>query len=303
MTLNLNRFDLTSLRLYVMVVNTGSLTLGADQFGISLAAASKRIAELEARLGQTLLSRGKKGVTPTPAGETLHRHALELVGRLEQLSVAMNDFHQGTHGHLRIWANASAFAQFLPRVLSVYTVRHPDIRIELEDALSEDAARAVVAGTAELAVIAENTRTEGLQTIPCEDDELVLITPPGHPLGGRARVELNDILGHELVGMNRSTSLMQQIHSMASALGRPMKLRVQVRGFDAMCKMVSAGVGVALIPHTCALPHAPALGLGLSRIEGPWTRRRLLLAMRERRHLSPAAQAFVALVENAEDRA
>jgi DNA-binding transcriptional LysR family regulator len=78
-TINLNRFDLISLRLFVATVYAGSLTAGAERFGILLAAASKRIAELEAHVGRPLLARSKRGAVPTPAGQTLYRHAIEVV--------------------------------------------------------------------------------------------------------------------------------------------------------------------------------------------------------------------------------
>jgi len=294
--MNMNRFDLISLRLFVSVVELGSLTQGAKEFGISLAAASKRISELETHVGQALLVRGKKGVQPSAAGETMYRHCIELVGRLAQLSLAMSDFHQGAHGHLRIWSNPSAFAHFLPHMVSLMAKHHPQIRLELEDVLSHEAVRTVVTGGAELAVIAENTPAEGLETLLCEEDELVLITPPGHALCSDQPVHLQDILSFELVGMNMSTSLMRQITGQASLNGQSPRLRVQVRGFDTMCKMVAAGVGVAILPHLSALPLAPALGLTIHRIEGDWVRRRLYLAMRDRAQLSSAARAFVALM-------
>ena len=168
--------------------------------------------------------------------------------------------------------------------------------MELEDVLRHEAVRTVVSGGAELGVISENTPAEGLQTLLCEEDELVLITPPQHPLCRQHPVRLQDILLYELVGMNMSTSLMRQINGQASLSGQAARLRVQVRGFDTMCKMVAAGVGVAILPHLSALPLAPALGLTIQRIEGEWIRRRLYLAMREREKLSMAARAFVALM-------
>jgi DNA-binding transcriptional LysR family regulator len=294
--MNLNRFDLISLRLFVNTVEMGSLTLGAKDFGISLAAASKRISELEAHVGQNLLVRSKKGVSPSPAGQAMYRHAVELVGRLAQLSHAMDDFQRGAHGHLRVWANPSAFAHFLPQMVSLMARHHPQIRIELEDVLSHEAVRSVISGGAELGVIAENTPAEGLQTLLCEEDELVLITPPGHRLLSHEVVRLPDVLAHELVGMGMSTSLMRQINGQASLSGQNARLRVQVRGFDTMCKMVAAGVGVAILPHLSALPLAPALGLGMRRMEGDWAQRRLYLAMRDQDRLSMAARAFVALM-------
>lgn len=112
--INLHRFDLLTLRLYVAVVDAGSLTAGSRTLGLSLAAASKRVAELEQHCGVTLLVRSKRGVTPTPAGQSMYHHAVDVVARLEHLALAMDDFRSGATGQLRLWANNSAFAGFLP---------------------------------------------------------------------------------------------------------------------------------------------------------------------------------------------
>ena len=295
--INLSRFDLATLRLFVMTVETGSLTAGAERFGISLAAASKRMAELEAHVGNALLARSKRGVVPTPAGQTLHRHAIELVARLEQLAVAMDDYRRGAQGHLRLWANTSAFGGFLPDLLAAYSTAHPDVRIDLEDVSSEDGARAVATGAAELAVIGENTPVEGLQTMVCDTDELMLIVPVGHALAGTKSVPFVQALDHDFVALGRATSLTRQVSAAAESAGRTLRIRVQVRSFDAMCRMVAAGLGVAILPRAGAAPHAAAMGLQLVRLDGVWTQRRLLLAMRDRNALSGPARAFVEMIE------
>src|SRR6187549_550464 len=125
--INLNRFDLVSLRLYVAVVDAGSLTEGAERFRISLAAASKRIGELEQHCGTALLQRGQRGVTTTPNGQAFHRHAIEVIARLEQLALAVDDFHSGAGGHLRLWPNPSALGGFLPQVLANYATTYPTV--------------------------------------------------------------------------------------------------------------------------------------------------------------------------------
>ncbi len=295
--LNLNRFDLVSLRLFVAVADAGSLTAGAGRIGISLAAASKRIAELEAHIGAPLLARSKRGTQPTPAGETLQRHAIEIVARLEHLAVAMGDFERGTHSHLRLWANTSAFSGFLPGLLAEFSAAYPLTKIDLEDALSDDAARAVASGSAELAVIGENTPAGMLQTIVCDCDELVLAMPVGHPLAGPPGVPLERALDHDFVALGRSTSLTRQISAAAAACGRVLRIRVQVRSFDAMCRMVASGLGIAILPRAGASPHVGSMGLQLARLESMPTERRLLLAMRDRSTLSPPARALVEMVE------
>ena len=239
--INLNRFDMVSLRLFVATVEGGSLTAGAGRFGISLAAASKRIAELEAHVGQALLVRSKRGAVATAAGQALLRDGIELTAGLEQLALTMDDFRRGAGGHLRLWANTSAFASLLPRLLAAYSAAHPSVMLDLEDAISEDGVQAVRRGVAELAVIGDNTPAEGLQTFVCEADELVLVIPAAHAWARRASVPIAEVLAQDIVGMARSTSLMRQVAVAADAAGRPMRIRVQVRSFDAMCRMAAAG--------------------------------------------------------------
>ena len=294
---NLNRFDFASLRLYVAVVDAGSLTAGANHFGISLPAASKRIAELEQHCGMPLLQRGQRGVTATPNGQTFHRHAIELVARLQQLALAVEDFHSGTTGHLRLWANTSAFGGFLPQLLADYSGRYPDVRIDLEDALSEDAVRAVMSGTAEVAIIGDNTPTEGLETTVADVDNLVLIAPIGHPLAVSASAVFDRALDHDFVTLARAASLTRKVSAAAESAGRILRIRVQVRSFDAMCRMVAAGLGLAILPRAGAALYAEALHLRIVDLDGLAVRRRLLVAMRSRAALTPAAQALVNMIE------
>lgn len=300
MQFNLNRFDLTTLRLFVAAVEAGSLTAGAERLDISLAAASKRVAELESHLGTPLLQRSKRGVVPTSAGGTLLPHAMELVARLEQMALAMTDVRAGLFGHLRLWANTSAFGGFLPALLAAYGKAHPGVVLDLQDAISEDAVRGVLRGAAELAVIGDNTAAEGLRTLVCDVDELVLLLPPGHalaPTRAGGRVALADVLRHDLVAFGRTTSLTRQLASAAEAIQQPLRLRAQVRSFDAMGRMVAAGLGLAVLPRKGALPYAHALGLQIARLQGMATERRLLLAMRPGDGLSSAAQALVKMAQ------
>lgn len=298
MPINLARFDLTTLRLYVAAVHAGSLTAGAERLDLSLAAASKRIAELEGHVGTPLLERSKRGVVPTAAGLTLLPHAMDMVARLEQLALAMGDVRRGRGGQLRLWANSSAFGGFLPRLLGEFVRAHPAVVLDLEDATSEDAVRAVLRGVAELAVIGDNTPTETLQTEVCHVDELVLLLPAAHALAAAERtqpVPLVELIEHDLVAFGRSTSLTRQMAAEAEALQRPLRIRAQIRGFDAMARMVAAGVGLAVLPRDAALPYLQPLGLAMRPLAGMRSLRRLLWVMRDRDALSPAARALLAM--------
>lgn len=293
--INLNRFDLVTLRLYVAAVDAGSLSAGAQRFGISAAAASKRIAELEAHLTTQLLVRGKKGVVPTAAGQAFLQHVVPVVADVERLALAMDDYRRGAGGSLRIWANPSAFAGFLPGLLASFLADHPAVTVDLEETLSQEAVRAVTESVTELAIIGENTPLDGLHSFVCDIDELVLLLPAGHALTHAERVDFAQAASLDLIGLSRSTSLMRQTAALAESIGMSLKVRVQVRNFDAVCRMVAAGIGAAIVPRAAGAPHLTSLGLRMVRLVGMPVTRRLLLAMRDPNTLSLPAKAFVAL--------
>lgn len=296
-SINLNRFDLMTLRLFVAAVDGGSLSAGARRFGISAAAASKRIAELEAHVGTQLLVRGKKGVTLTASGQSFLQHGMQVVADIERLALAMDDYRRGVGGSLRLWANPSAFAGFLPGLLARFLADHPSIMVDLEETLSQEAVRAVAVGTTELAIIGENTPLEGLHSMICDVDELALLLPLGHPLARAEKVDFGQAVDLDLVSLSRSTSLTRQIIELAASIGRSLKIRVQVRNFDAVCRMVSAGIGAAIVPRAAGAPHLKAQGLVMVRLSGIPVTRRLLLVMRDPLKLSPPARDFVALAK------
>ena len=169
MAFNLDRFELTTLRLIVAAVDAGSLTAGAERLDLSLAAASKRVAELESHIGTPLLQRSKRRVVPTAAGSTLLPQAMEMIARLEQMALAMlvmlamSDVRGGLAGHLRLWANTSAFGGFLPALLAAFCTSHPGVVLDLEVAISEEAVRAggTAAKRGSLA-----TRTSSARSVP-----------------------------------------------------------------------------------------------------------------------------------------
>ena len=298
--INPARFDLTTLRLFVAAVETGSLTLGAERMAISLPAASKRLAELESHVGSVLLVRNKKGVAPTAPGMTFLRYAIGIVAGIEQLSVAMVDYQRGAGGHLRLWANTSAFTGFLPNLLARYSATYPSVMLDLEDALSEEGVRAVVRGNAELGIIGNNTPIGELRALPCDSDELTLVLPAAHSLAAREVVSIDEVLAHDIVGLNRATSLMRQVAAAADAKGLELKIRVQVRGFDEVCRMITAGLGIGILPMAGAAPHVKSMGLALARLSGMPIRRQLLLVMRDEPSLSSPAKAFVGMIRERE---
>jgi DNA-binding transcriptional LysR family regulator len=284
--MNLHRLDLVSLSLFCFVVRTGSISKGAELAHLAVGAASKRITDLEAAVGAELFERHSRGVNLTLAGQALHRHAQRILNDVDQLAADLSDHAAGIVGVVRLWANTSAVTQFLPGDLAGFVAAHPGIRIELNEFNSADVVLAVLDGRAELGILDERTPALGLHTRPYRRDRLVLVVPAAHALAGRGRIAFEQALDFDFVGLAGGTSLAQRLTLETQNLGRPLRVRIHVRSFDAMCQMVAAGLGIAVLPERAVQPHLQSMGLARIELADPWVERELLLGVRD-----PAALA------------
>jgi DNA-binding transcriptional LysR family regulator len=279
--LNLHRLDLVSLSLFSLIVRTGSISKGAELAHLAVGAGSKRMTDLEEAVGVSLFERHSRGVTLTAAGHALHQHALRILGDVDRLAADLSDHAAGVVGVVRLWANTSAVTQFLPADIASFVKANPGIRIELEEQNSHPTVLALLDGRADLGIFADGTPPLGLQTLPYRDDELVLVVPKGHSLAKRKSTDFADAIDFDFVSLAAGTSLAQRLQVASEILGKRLRLRIQVRSFDAMCLMVAAGLGVAVLPKGAVQPHLVSMGLRQIEIRDAWVHRKLLLAARD----------------------
>ncbi|HEX2012404.1 MAG TPA: LysR family transcriptional regulator [Roseateles sp.] len=281
--MNLHRLDLVSLSLFVQIARSGSISKGAALANLAVGAASKRITDLEAAVGSALLERHSRGVSLTVAGQALQRHAQRILGDVDQLAAELSDYASGLLGVVRLWANTSAVTQFLPQDLAAFGAANPGIRIELEEGNSGEIVAAVSDGRADLGIFADRTPASGLHLLNYREDRLVLVVPRGHALAKQRRASLRfeQAVEFDFVTLPQGTSLAQRLQAETEALGRRLKMRVQVRSFDAMCQMVAAGLGVAILPREAIQPHLRSMDLRQIALEDAWASRRLLIGLRD----------------------
>ncbi len=291
--MNFSRFDLTTLALFVAVARAGSISAGARQSHLAVGAASKRISDLEAVLGTPLLYRNTAGVALTDAGQACLAHAQRVLQEVEQMAVTLSDFAEGVRGQVRIAANTSALTQFLPEDLAAFMDEHPAVRVDLEELNSTEIVTAVLENRADIGVFADRTPAQGLVTVPYRSDDLVLITPQRHPLANLPQVAFAETLDYAYVSLPQTTSLATRLTEECARLDKAMRLRIQVRSFDAMCRMVVATGGVGVLPRLAAAPHARSMAIRLIPLTDSWARRWLLLGVRDIDALTVAARLLL----------
>ncbi len=276
----LNRLDLKTLRLFAAICEEGTLNGAARRAAIAPSAVSKRLAGLERALGCPLLTRDPRGMRPTPAGETLLHHTRRMLASAEQITLELAEHARGVRGFVRVLANLSAIVQFLPEDLQGFLALQTNIRVDLEERPSGGVVAGVEEGAADLGICAGSTETRSLVAHPYREDRLVLVVPAGHPLAGRDTIALSETLDHDHVGLHRESSIHAALRDEARRLGRPLRLRIHVPSFDAICRMAQAGMGIGVVPERVHALLGPQMRLSAVPLSDPWARRRLNLVVR-----------------------
>lgn len=280
------RFDLTDMRLFLTVVEYGSITQGARAMHLALASASERIAGMEAALGTPLLDRNRRGVTTTAAGAALVHHAREILGKVEQMRGELRTYATGLKGRIRLLSNTAALGGFLPAQLCRFLTTHPDLSIDIEERTSVGIVRALADRRGDLGIVADTTDLGSLQTHVVALDHLVVMTSRSNPLASLPSVTFADVLGQPIVGMADS-ALESYLGERASRLGEQFNFRVQLRSVSDVAMHVEAGIGVSILSEAPA--RTVTRDVAILPLAEVWGARRLILCARDFSALSPHA--------------
>lgn len=287
-------YDLTDLRLFVAMAEERNLTRGAARAFLAPSSASHRLRRLEDALQTPLFDRQPRGLEPTRAGEALLRHARQVFACIEQMHAELSPYASGIRGQVSLWANTHATHSYLPDDLAGFLKRHPQVSVSLEERTSTEIAMAVAHGEIDVGVLADaGAQGVGVVLWPYRQDRLVLIVPQGHALAQRASVAFAEVLDQAFVMLHSGSAIHTFTMNAAAALGRHLDVRIQVRSFEAVCRMVGAGVGIGLVPRS-AVPRA-----GLSEppvvvaLDEAWAQRDLQVCVRQGVELSGFASALV----------
>ncbi|MDK8465894.1 LysR family transcriptional regulator [Marinobacter sp. SS13-12] len=289
----MRRFDFVTLRLFVTIAEEGRLTAPADREHLALAAVSKRVSDLESLVGAKLLYRKSRGVELTPEGHSLLHHARCILENVARLDAELNEYEEGVRGHVRIHSNTSAVIAYLPEDLSTFTREYSQTKIDLQERTSTEAVTAVRDGLTDIGIFAKHVDSSDLEIIPYKRDQLMLVTPENHPLSGQDQVFLHEAIEYDFIGLQQDTSLHSLIHIQANQTGRPLRMRIQVRSFDAICRMIHYGMGIGILPERTLYRDLRGLRLHLIPLADEWAHRELVIGMRSYEDLPVVARHLV----------
>ncbi|RCL29557.1 LysR family transcriptional regulator [Pseudomonas sp. AFG_SD02_1510_Pfu_092] len=286
----IRRIDLMTLQLFVSVHEEGTLTRGAEREMIALSAASKRMNDMEQALGIEVFERNAKGMGLTAAGETLLYYAKRILADIEKISIDVGEHLHGVRGYVRMLANISAIIEFLPEDLQAFMASHEQVKINLEERPSAGVVKGILDGVADIGICSADTEIKGLHAVQYRQDDLVVVMRPEHSLADRGRISFAETLDFDHVGLHADSFINLRTHAAARACGKPLRLRIHVPGFDAVCRMVQADLGIGVLPLKAFELIGKPLGLVSAALEDEWAKRSMLLVIRDACALSPVSR-------------
>ena len=238
------------------------------------------------------------GVALTPAGEVLLKHANAVFRQLECLNADLQPYASGLKGRLRLLANTTANS-FLADALSTFLAENPDVDVELEEKISGDIVIAIRAGAGDLGIVAGNIDVEGLDVTPLFRDELTVVAALDHPLASLESAHFADLIdAYQFVGIHPNSAIQTFLEDIASGLGKRICQRVHVGSFEAVCRMVEAGAGIAVVPRACAARYSRR-GVARAQARRSVALRDRLLCRQRGRDLPSFAECFIGHLQRA----
>lgn len=291
-------FDTVTARLILLLADTGSIGRAAEREGIASSAVSRRVSDLEGRLGVVLFDRSAQGVKLTTAGQAYAEGCRTALRAIADLDAIMTDFGTGQRGSLRLACTSSALTGRLPELLARYARKHAGIAIDIQEMGAARALLALDEGRADIAIVSDHYDFTRFEIRPFEDDRVWVMAPPDHSLASelqpRTAIAFNRLIDHPIVGVHQAGSLDRLLGEAARKSGRPLVETLKVESFPALVRMVEAGFGIGFLRST-SLHLLAGTDLVCAPLGEPWAMRQLLVVRRKSTPLSSAMKSFTAL--------
>lgn len=297
----MTHFDPVTARLILALARDGSIARTAERENIAPSAVSRRVADIEARMGVVLFDRSASGVKLTAAGHAYAQGCRRIFREIADLETAMTGYAAGSAGQLRIASTNSALSGRLPELLARYVSLSPGVTLDIREMSSLAAVTALEDAQVDIAICADNYDFSSFEVETFEDDHIWVIASPDHPLATAITNEepmaFGTAIAYEVVGVHHSGALDRLIKDAARKAGHTLGARVHVETFPALVRMVEAGFGIGFLRNT-SLHLLAGTDLVSVPLAESWANRKLLLVRRKRVPLAAPVTAFIELARD-----
>ncbi|MBT2337344.1 LysR family transcriptional regulator [Variovorax paradoxus] len=272
------KLDSTTVQLVLCIAEEGSISRAADRLNLAVAAASKRVSDLESQLGARLFKRVPHGVLITEAGSRLMAHIRQidnLIGRLEGDAQVLS---HGQDGRILIGAPKAAIIQFLARDIARLRDAYPQITLKILEENSKIVQQLLRDKVIDVGIYEKKSGFLDLEKFDYRQDRLVLVYSRRHFRFSDGPVGIDDFLDLPVVSLGKGSAILSALQGAYRSRGRSFPNNFSTSGFDTMLALVRHGLGVGLMPPDVLRSFHPEDELGSAEIHGDWHRRAYVLS-------------------------
>lgn len=288
--------SLYKLEIFALVVQTGSFSAAAERLLMTQPAVSQHIQDLEAALGAKLFVRGRRGVTLTEAGETLHRYTQEILRLVAEAESAVTDVRHLTSGQVRVAATPGVGVYLLPDWVQAFRQVHPNLTVTVQTSITPSIIAGLRRGEMDLGFVEGELGSlehEGVAALELEVNEQFVIVGPKHPWWDRQSVRLEELAGRGMVMRQRNSQTRIWLEGELQRAGVEVQVVAEFDNVESIKRAVTKGKDLAILPEYAVRSE---LDMGLLRalpVEGKPLQRTLKLVWNRSQPFSAVTRAFL----------
>jgi DNA-binding transcriptional LysR family regulator len=286
-----------TLQLFRDIVQTRSLSRGAELNGVSASAASQHLQELERSLGVTLLDRSTRPFTVTEAGRIYAEACKDILRRWDECLRDLDAHKAEVQGTVRVAAIYSIGLSEMSDLEAEFRRRAPQARLEVEYLRPEKIYEYVAQDRADIGLVSYPEPTRELAVIPWRLEEMVVAAAPGHPLTRQREARPEDLNGVDFVGFDEDLPIRREVDRYLRSAGVEVNVSMHFDNLQTIKEAVALGAGISIIPERIMRAELEDGRLAAVPLAEPRPHRPLGIIQRKRKRLPRAAQMFLELLQ------
>jgi DNA-binding transcriptional LysR family regulator len=288
--------NLYKLEIFATVVQTGSFSAAAERLLMTQPAVSQHIHDLEASLGARLFQRGRRGVTLTLAGETLHRYTQEILRLLAEAESAVTDVQHLARGQVTVAATPGVGVYLLPDWVQAFRQHYPNLSVAVETSITPHIIAGLRSGKTDVGFIEgelDEAEPDGIGVLELETNEQFVIVGPKHPWWSRASVRLEDLTGQSMVMRQRNSQTRIWLDRELQAARISVNVAAEFDNVESIKRAVAKGKDIAILPDYAVRSELEMQMLRAVSVEGKPLLRTLKLVWSRSAFFTPVTRTFL----------
>jgi DNA-binding transcriptional LysR family regulator len=297
--------DFRHLETFCRVASLKSFSKAAEDLFLTQPTISGHILTLEKSLSIRLLDRSGRGVYLTKAGEIFHRFALNILNSRKELINALGEFSQGIRGNLSLGASTIPGEYLLPKLMGHFKKERPHVAVSLRIADTREIIHSVLERIVEFGLIGAKVNHPSLHYEKWTEDEIIVASPPDHPLSRKKRVEIKDLLEEPWIIREEGSGTQMAVEKALRIKGMSLKqfhVAMEMGSTSSLKEGVKAGLGLAFISKRATEEELSLRLLSRIQVEGMESiLRPIYIVLFRRRTLSPIGTAFLKFLRRSKE--